>query len=694
MTNTSQIQSLDSPLACSRRRDWAVCGLLAFVVMCMSPLTVAAQESSNDSSPGLPFWLVLRDGTRIQIHVENGPIQWRSVSRTGEITQRDLTLDQVASISLTSDPASLRVARIRALVSQLGDTRYEVRQEAEQLLKEEGGPFKPIIEKAQRNPDREVRYRAKRIIGELDQSREKLEFIEFDRLTLVTGEQLEGDIGAWQLHGEFNGQQMTWQREQMYSLDRPTEHRDGETENRAGTSASQPVRWRPLTDDSTFFQPGQVDVSFDEGPHGQSVPSAPFQSIDDFFAFLGCLLSCENEKSHVIISAFEFTKSHSKEHSIGNYKFNPETKQFDRYQGIMNVRFCQPWQKNVPASVEQVGCFVEIVEPRQTIMEGYNAAGHMVGMAECKDKRYSFVGLQSSDPIVRVRILANHDLPMEDKSELNVDFAVDDLCYSRPVVSLDVNTTAHYSVRLRDGHRFFCGKVEPAGDRWRLSELTFTDEPIEVSVVQLLAVLPPAGNMDDDATGIHPRVMLDDGSVIEVEVDADIKSVRFPSWSFPSHVALGEATASQPLLGIWGSQTVVRYPQPDDFDEGRFVAVLPTFRVAFDQLQSASPPWTADWKDGRALIQNRDPDSVPPELIDRLPDSIDIAKAPCIWFQQPVQPDPRLGQVLLKSGIRYVLGGSSGFQLQSIDDQSVIIARGADQLSIPFDAIQSLRFAN
>ncbi len=635
---------------------------------------VVGQSDRND------VWLKFRDGSILKATVADQIIPWLTVEKDGTITNSEKKLSEVSELYLTAKPASEQIANIRRLIDQLASDDFRQRNAAEKALLTQGGPFVKLIQIATNSGEPEVRYRIDRILKELDSGKSKS--IELDAL-IIGSAKIEGDVRDWQMVGKIGERDFALGRRQLSHIyfKNPLVHSLSYADATAKTIDVQHI----IKPDSDFFKADQTHVSFDENADGQKPPRNT--QVHDLFVFKGAKLACENPGWEVVVSGFSFMSSVSKGNSIGNHFQDPETGKHFRYTGVMEITFCQPGRKEIPVAVSLAGCFLEIVMPRHTIIEAYNAAGHRIGMVEASENRSSFVGFKSNEPIARLRVMPNEYLNYDqiEEDDLNEDYAVDDLCFSDPVLINDLNMSDKYKLLFASGESITCDGIKFDGENVNVIDKRFDGDGLVFHKSTIVSMLGPNRLAAAQRFNGQLKVMLADGSIVKATV-AGPESFDLEGFGNKS---------TEQIVGFW-SGDVALYPETKDLDDVSAVVVYPLNRFTARSFELTKEKFSIPPDSIERLHQNPDDATkgVPAPQIDVAAKglSFGFSEAPSVWFKVPVIADPKSSLLRLNDGQQFMLGGESGFKLKSTSPQSVTIVNGDKEFEFPLADIAVLRF--
>ncbi|MDG2013948.1 MAG: hypothetical protein P8J33_10600 [Pirellulaceae bacterium] len=665
-----------------------------------------SQEMPND---GLGIGVTLRDGNVVRVTVDDVSLDWKTVSAEGAVSKSKVQLSDLADLKITTSPASDEVVRIRSLVAGLADDDYRLRHQAEAKLMDFGKPFEKVIERARTHEEPEVRYRVERILKYLRGIKEDNQTrfsIDFDKIQLKDGTWLEGDLGDFSLNTTWNGTPLAIDRGCAARLV-TAEARQPESE-----SVSQKIATQLLFDEYQFYEkkplssdkatagtvkPGYTQVNFDAGERGERMLADRNFAVGDIFKHKGIGMTCETNDGIVVISGYRFKKSSSKNRSVGNFFVDPIKKKKTSYQGVMRIDFCLPSNSLIPATVDMAAFFTEIVVPKETIVQAYNAAGHVIGLTQSTQDKMSFIGLSSNEPIAYLRISANTFLDVE---KLNRDFAVDDFTLTEPKIAPELNFTddpnSPIVITTRDAQRLLANDIAFDVENQSLdvtpANPLFSDFRLPLANIEWIT---PPQQRDHTRPDEGVYAMLQDGSVVHCQINGKLVSTSQPDLEIdPDQV-----------IGIWDSQTECRYPLNGDFDQGNVILVQPLHRLAFQQVDF-------DWSNGRLdydldtgqrLTQATQADGVDflsekakPEHLgigegEADPGFLELNQSPfTVWTQQPTTRAQGTGLLRTRDGQEFVLGGSNGFRLLKTDKNQIVLGCNGQEITFALKQIHAL----
>lgn len=649
------------------------CFCVAWVLICIAALgKCEAQETE--------VWIATKTGEMIQGTTVQQSVPWNNVTEKGEITQSKIPIDAqngqgVKRLILTGQPASAAIAKVRQLVRLLTSDSYTQRHQAEVELIKMGGAYQDIIRSVELPDEPETQIRFQRIKDTLSMRTTENVKTEFDFCWTNDGKKLSGDVGNWELTANVRGQELICNRNTIDAIyfSNPI--------NTTKPDAQKFDSHAYYYDPEGFRKENQLLVTFETDSSGFNIPNNTDADVTNSFRHLGCIFECEGDPgNHVIVSNFSMKGSVSKKNTACNYRPALATK--TKFYGVMRISFVDPEFPNIPATVNELGLFMAVVSPRQSVIEAYNVDGYRIGTVE-STKINSFVGIHSREPIAYVRVMANQDYIVPDNINADENFAIDDVFVSTPVPSDQVGNSERYSVVLRDGQRWSCQSIEYADDNVILRDTVSFGPKVELSRDEIQSIIFPK-SLDPPVAGKNKMMgMLNDGSVVFVQPGTQFKLANFDQ----TEIEPGQ------LLGYWGGEQTVRYPESSDFEKGKLVVALPNVRAIAPTYNLLEDRCEIDFETIDTIV--------PPAELEqlRVPGDTDAVKdlqyanSPCIWFAEPVVIGGDTGLVRLKDGRRFVLNSQFGFDVSELTDQGIVMTRAGKKITIPMENVRTIRFS-
>jgi hypothetical protein len=251
----------------------------------------------------------------------------------------------------------------------------------------------------------------------------------FDRLQL--GELLWGYLGDLGIPVLVDGVQHRLTRKDVYAM-----------------SASPPrsLTLNPAADPQGFqritekdFPPGCIEESFERTPDGR--PLKIGENIEKLFIKKGFVLSTSIATSYVSVNNYQVQ---GKSRGLSAATHQP------LWEGEVTITFVEPGHEKIPAGVSHFGCYIAAVAPKGTTLAAFDLVGRELGRIDTQRHDTDFLGVRSSVPIHRIRIIPN---PAIDK-----DYTLDDFIFL-PVRTIEVTHPTRYTVLTTGSERLLCGDV-------------------------------------------------------------------------------------------------------------------------------------------------------------------------------------------------------------------------------------------
>jgi hypothetical protein len=354
----------------------------------------------------------------------------------------------------------------------------------------------------------------------------------------------------------------------------------------------------------------------------------------------------------------------------------------------MEFRFCLPNQPEVAAGVHAFGLWVSRVDqPRDFILEAYNAEGHLVGVAEASDANCTFHGIRSSEPIVRVRLLSNPYL-FQLNRKIDEDYCVDDICYSNPV--LLSHLTGQQSGIMTDRGDCLMGSLKIGKDEIGVTlQGIKTVISVPISEIRSIALANPTQMVNKGQ-----RVwfaMLRDRTIVAVD----------PAENFQTRWFDQKFIDPSSISAVWLAPNGLRYPLAGDFEQAEKpeaalrLMVFPTCRFLTSDLaiDKTGYVWSKFEKreqdlwirDGEAQKDILGPDENAISFSESSAEQI-----PTLWLNNPPVWDPRLGLIRLTDGQQFVIGGPEGIEIVGFEEDAVAVRWEGNNEKLPFSIVESI----
>ena len=697
--------------------------LIACVCILLTPAISKPIESNSQ------FQLEYRDGTLITSEFIGSTLMWTDVTEFGQMKKQPIDVARIVSLTLTKEPASNQLSDIFKLIAQLDSEDFFTREEAEQQLRRTGKRFRSLIAKYDTLETMDGNYRLKRVLSSMRVSSKSKSEITLDVLTLDDGTKLTGDAGNENLQFSINGKTVEVDRKNLAKISRA----NGKLVTRPELRSF--VETKLFHDHEPFMQGRDLKlVDFEHRPDGTPLSELE-KNITGQFVDFGLVLGTEFPMGCVGVSG-KFEVEGGDKPTGGNSVcvYQSKLRLRNRFQGVMEITFCQPGKQNIPHGVKDFGLFIANVNhSRDVLVEAYDSMDRLIGICESNDEPCTFCGISSSIPIARIRVLSNpwvltarrialeamkrSELPadkallMEKKFissmvKVDGDFAVDSIMYSAPVPIDSVRKERH----------FFSRNGDMIVANWMR---VFDSERIELNsrFIDLMSVnLSQANTVALRATPKMSSLqmksrrtwmaMLRDNSMLEWDPASPLRSAT-----------LKQDLSRDDVIAIWPSEKRPHMPLSGDFDSGKNVLVYPGCRIATPavELSKSGFRWTGgtvrmedlhevnDKKVAQRKIDVPDrvvprkavavvtPDADPGEAVYSFDTKL-LAEfeTPTIWFEKPTSMLASQGALRLDNGEVLVYGPDSLTELKSLDRKQVVLTFRGNEVVIPISKIISI----
>ena len=665
-----------------------------FLLACSLIVSTAGETSAqvNPAEQNESFQIEFRDGTVVTRPLAMATLSWTDVSKTGQMSQKPIELAQVKSIEFANEPASEQLARILRLILDLDSDDFHVREAAEEALLLAGSRFRTVMEQDHNLKTADGIYRLKRVLYSLKGNRQKSAF-ELDVLTFQDGTILSGDAGNGPLRVlSSDGTVRKIERKMIADIRRP--------QPLSGTrdQASRAVKTKLFHSHADFMKQRKLKlVDFEHTPSGESMGSFN-KDVSETFVDWGLVLQNETRNGGVGISGYEFDGG---DRPVGDNSVCSNKPK--RFYGVIELTFCQPGTQSVPHGVRDVGRFVSRVNhSRDVIIQAWDAAGRLIGVCESSDEPCTFVGVSSTVPIAKVRVLSNpwllelRKLKAEPGKKVlqgvDKDFAIDSVMFSRPVPIDSPRSDQHYFGR--NGDLINANQLSVVSNREVMIHSSFFPQMVcELSGTNTIAFKATAPPHQPKPYRGRWSAMLKDNSVVQW-------STAKPFFS----TTLGREIDRGDIVALWPANQAPRLPLAGDFEKGKNVLVYPGCRVAAEKvtLNGAGYSWDSQTvltedlhrKDEFKVDQrsNDKPDSVAPQFkkyqwnVSELP----AFEIPTIWLSEPTSMLASQGAIKIQGGEVIVFGEGANYQLQSLDKTKIMLTAGNQTLNLALSKVTSI----
>lgn len=644
----------------------------------------------TDSLDAEQLTINLSSGTVVVVDAPDQAIDWKTIDRKGDFEKVTINLSQVARIDLTDRPASVQIMRVKKLLSDLDSDEYKVRVAAQNELSQPttGRRFRELIEAELTNDSLEVRSRVRQILKSFEKASE-IDKPEYDLLYLKDGRVLVGDVGDFVLKCKYRDQDLALKREFLRRITKTV-------------GANEPVKSGPVFGqmlhqhiDDFFKNPARY-IDFETDQQGNELKSGA--EVSQVFSSRGVIFEAE-AKDYIGVSGFplKFQDFPTGGNSVcpidqsGGY-----TKKF---RGVIRISFCKPGLPDAPAAVHEFGLFASRIDnPRDLILEAYNADSQMIACVEATDQAMVFLGVRSNQPIAFVRVLSNPYL-FDVTRRIDETYVIDHVWFSEPR-GLDDAKLARVgdqlgTLVLRDGSvlsvediRFTDTGVQVFEPQMK-RRMTFSMDEVHSVRFAVQQKLKLVSNTTSQLRMPNPAsdrwaVMLDDGSVLAAA----------PGKKFRPELLEDVELDKEQVVGFWAMRDHLRYPIAGDFDQGENVLVFPTCRIATQvNLEDNELSWKEGKKIEQPIFSGAPTEDVTPQFNSFVFDRRLESQMPTVWLRKPVVGNPDWGAIDLVDGQKIVLGSEQGFSIQSMNDQVLeIVGMDGVEVRLPMAQVYSIKF--
>lgn len=622
---------------------------------------------------------LLRNGSRLQLEGIRGQLRWLEIESDGSIRERALSPQEISSLELASPESVTRITGLQELISQLSSPRFGERETAENRLSESSwaDPLVPLLDQIRRQTDDlDLAVRATRILERLRDTPAGNSTL--DQLVLRDGSRLSGEASPIEFRAKFFDRELNVDRNRVRAL-------QWEPSARSEPDAPAPVRSEVWRDPGSPFAQAlrdEVWVDFERGKNHRKLSFREDLTVE--FADRGLLCTAiEPAGSYVGISGFDFESVDaipSRGHSICVISANGT-----RFRGVMEFRFCLPNDPQQPAAVHRFGaCVGKSDHPRDLVLEAYNRDDQLVATVEGDWREGLFLGIESNEPLVRIRIRSNPNLYHVDRVP-DEDFAVDDVCFSAPVPAPAYPVNSLVQVETARGDQLLVHQL-----RWvdgAHLELISPDlaEPITLDQETIRAIEFPNRAAETPSESLW-RTVLTDRSLV-------LGRPRSEQGNFVSVETEWGTFDRDQIAGLVSARTETRFPLAEAPRPESPVLVFPGCRLMVDSLtwNPNQLEWNERERRSAELLSPQAPapddDPAYPEFSSVAFDSHFPQDLPTIWFRAPQTLRDAGGEVRLRDGQRIRLGETGPFQLSGWGPEGLIIVCQDREIAIAWEQV-------
>jgi hypothetical protein len=555
-------------------------------------------------------YLEFRDGTILRLAVVDEDCQVTLLQADGRLEATTVRLSALQRLTLTKSEDFEQKRALLTTVQRLGSDNFREREQARAALLKFGPAIRPELETCLAlSRDPEIQSRLRSILAKLPAAPPPaVAHAPFDQLErkdtalgYVGGNGVAVRVGAKTYHVS---------RRDLAALSVAA---PDAVATAIGPLPAGAVQFRRLGPND--FPPGCTEEPFEKTPDGRALRIG--ENIEKLFIPKGFVLSTS------IVTSFV---------SVNNYVVEGKSRGLSAathqplWEGEITIRFVQPGRENVPAGVTHFGCWIAAVLPKGTALVAYDLHGRELGTIHTERGPNDFLGVRSSVPIHRIKIVPN---PAIDK-----DYTLDDFIFTSPR-SADYPHAERFKVQLAGGDRVVCADVSFSREGLLLHGLPGGLPDRACKPAELVRIIAPSKGRPDSDPPPGVYVELRDGSIVYGAEPAGKGGTpvfaRRPQ-------ALRERDA---IVGVWASTypRVVEAPRT-----GQILLWDPGMKrwreVGEVKLKEETLTWKeTDGRDGEAAY----------------------AKLPPLWLAAPAAPAPGTWHIRTTLGEDIVLGNSETF---------------------------------
>ncbi len=571
-------------------------------------LVLAGAAAAGENT--VPRYIEFRDGTVLRLPVVDENRRVMLIRAGAAVEEKTVRLSAFTSLTLTPAAGLEKKRAFLNAVRKLGSDDFHEREAGQAEVGKLGPAARgDLVLCLGFFRDVEVLARARRILGEWPAPTGEPATL-FDVMHL--SETRWGHLDDKGIPALYQGKVHRLQRQDVRTL-----------------SAERPFSLAGLGRDKqrafARIRPADFPLNCVEEPFEQAPDRRPLQigeNIEKLFVARGFVLSTSITSSHVSVNNHTVTGK-SRGLSVATHR--------PIWEGEVTIRFVQPGKEHVPAGVTHFACYIAAVVPGGTALVAEDFDGRELGRIQTEANGTDFLGVRSSTPIHRIRIVPN--------PQIDRDYTLDDFIFSPPQ-TVEAAHPDKYTVYLEEG-KVHCRDVAFTAEGLRLLGLPGRLADMPLARDQLIRVNAPEVTAKHSPPGVF--VELRDGSVLYGALAADQHGV--PTFARRP----GVLSEREQIAGIWGAAQRRQLPpakmsRPALWDETTR-QWQPVAEVAFHKDQ-------VTWKRGQQS------------------EGADYAKLPPLWLAHPSD--------VARAGcwhIRTVLG-----EELVLDAMAPLAGRAADQI--------------
>jgi len=484
-------------------------------------LALGFSSAARADEATVPRYLEFRDGSILRLPVLDETWKISVVRPNGHVDDLTLRLSSLQSLTLSLEEGFERKRAMLSAVRQLASNTFEERERAQKLLEKMGAAIRnDLLACLRLSTDPETQARLRTILGQLpmDPGGAASTTISFD-LFQVRDQQLWGDVGGDGITVVINGARHRLTRKDVLAMTLSNPMKTG------SQAAAVLAGFERIG--ANDFPRGCVEEAFETTPDGR--PLQIGENIERLFIPKGLLLSTSIATSYVSVNNFVVE---GKSRGLSAATHQP------LWEGEITIKFVKPGHENIQAGVHYFGCYIAAVVPQGTALVAYDRQGRELGTIHTERNGVDFLGVRSSVPIHRIRIVPN--------LSLDRDYTLDDFVFTPPQTSESLHPD-RFTVYLAEGDRVVCSDITAARQGFQLHGLPAGLPDRTETLGTVLRIVAPSKGRPDQPPPAGIFVELRDGSLILGTAQSEQKGAPvFTRWPR----ALEDKTN---LAGLWSS---------------------------------------------------------------------------------------------------------------------------------------------
>ncbi len=584
----------------------------------------------------------LRDGSVLRLPVLDTTWKAQVLKTDGRLETVSLRLADVQRLALATEPPFVKKRKMLDAVARLGADEYEDREKAQKELVGMGAAIRTdLLQIQDLYTDPEITARLRDVLTALPEDKMPRVQVPFDTFTLR--EVSWGDAGDAVLSVRVGDRVVRLTRKEVALV------------------SATPLDVTPLSTprvasalkrlEAKEFPAHCIEEGFEATPDGRKLKIG--ENIERLFVSKGFLLSTSVKDSFVSVNDFVV---HGKSRGLSAATHQP------LFTGEITITFVKPGNEHLPAAVTHFGCWIAYVEVNGTELHAYDLQGREIGMIATRQQGHDFLGVQSTVPIHKIRIVPN--------LKIDPDYTLDDFIYTPPQ-SPDVAHPEKFVVNLAGGDRVLCRDVSFGPDGLHLEGMPAGLPDFVRPLPSVERIVAPERHAKPPAGGVF--VELRDGSILygaqPAEKDSAPVFARRPQVLRDAEQVVGLWSAKAPHV-LWPAAGQ-KLPAICRVREDRQVEWRPIEQV---QLEENGVSWVPGATQGTAPRQKSAYHEVEPLLL-RRPTN---AGGPGSWHLRTSTGE----DVVLSAGELPRLAGSLSRELTTSWDGKELKLPAAEVLSL------------